>query len=106
MLVRAEFKGDVRIKELTSLRRKAEKNGWQANEVLAVCGDLVGGRVVCNNVEDVYRFVELLREALPGTSVRIEVQDQISEPNSWGYRALHVNLTLEVGTTGLLSELV
>ena len=94
-LVRAEV-GDVRVKELTSLRRKAGKNGWQANEALSACGDLVAGRVVCNNIEDVYRFVELLREALPDGSV--EVQDQIDEPNSAGYRALHVNLRLSVGT--------
>ena len=29
--VRAEF-GDVRVKELASMRRKAAKNGWQARE--------------------------------------------------------------------------
>jgi ppGpp synthetase/RelA/SpoT-type nucleotidyltranferase len=50
-LVRAEF-GDVRVKELASVRRKAAKNGWQAREALSVCGDLVGGRVACNNTED------------------------------------------------------
>jgi ppGpp synthetase/RelA/SpoT-type nucleotidyltranferase len=61
-LVQAEF-SYVRVKELTSLRRKAEKNGWQANEALSACGDLVGARVVCNNIEDVYRFVERLRES-------------------------------------------
>jgi ppGpp synthetase/RelA/SpoT-type nucleotidyltranferase len=102
-LVRVEV-GDVRVKELTSLRRKAEKNGWQANEALSACGDLVGGRVVCNNTEDVYRFVELLREALPDASV--EVQDQIDEPNSAGYRALHVNLSLGVGADPFRPELV
>ncbi len=102
-LVRAEF-GDVRVKELTSLRRKVEKNGWQANEALSACGDLIAGRVVCNNIEDVYRFVELLWEALPDAS--IEVQDQIDEPNSAGYRALHVNLRLGVGTDPFRPELI
>ena len=50
-LVQAEF-GDVRFKELASVRRKASKNGWQAREALSVCGDLVAGRVACNNTED------------------------------------------------------
>ena len=83
---------------------KAEKNGWQANQALSACCDIVGGRVVCNNIEDVYRFVELLREALPAGTVAI--QDQIDEPNSAGYRALHVNLSLRVGTDPFRPELV
>jgi ppGpp synthetase/RelA/SpoT-type nucleotidyltranferase len=54
-LVRAEVR-TVRIKELSSVQRKAEKNGWGTSEVPSRCGDLVGGRVICNNMEDVYRF--------------------------------------------------
>jgi len=104
-LVRAEF-GYVRVKRLASLRRKAAKNGWQAHEALDLCSDLIGGRVVCNNTEDAYRFVELLRETLPSAWAAIEVQDQIREPNSAGYRALHVNLRLDIGKTPLQPQLV
>src|SRR3972149_6534355 len=64
-LVRAQF-AEPRIKTLQSLRRKANRENWKPEQVLTHCGDLIGGRVVCNNTEDVYRFVALLRERLPG----------------------------------------
>jgi hypothetical protein len=40
-----------------------------------------GHRVVCNNVEDAYRFIERLKETLPGFPGKVEVQDQIAKPN-------------------------
>ena len=94
-LVRAEL-SRVRIKDLSSLRRKAETNGWPTNQALFLCSDLVGGRVVCNNVEDTYRFAELLKERLASPWDKFEVQDHIKVPNR-GYRALHINFRLDVG---------
>ena len=58
--------------------------------------DLVGGRVVCNNVKDVYRFEALLRESLPFQAGPVERQDYIQTPKN-GYRALHLNFRLHVG---------
>jgi ppGpp synthetase/RelA/SpoT-type nucleotidyltranferase len=104
-LVRAEVRS-VRAKGLPSLSRKAAAKGWRADEVMFVCHDLVGGRVVCNNVEDVHRFAELLKERLPGTLGGIEIQDQIKNPNVGGYRALHVNFRLGVGTHPFLNDFV
>jgi uncharacterized protein YgiM (DUF1202 family) len=40
--VRAEF-DDVRPKSLSSLKRKAQKSGWSAEDALTQCPDLVGG---------------------------------------------------------------
>ncbi len=51
-LVRAEIDG-VRIKELPSLKRKARSAGWSPDDALWECPDLIAGRVVCNNVDDV-----------------------------------------------------
>lgn len=93
-LVRAEIKSP-RIKSLTSLEAKAQSHGWSTDDAFHEASDLIGGRVVCNNVEDVYRFVELLKEALGGTG-HFEVEDLIAKPKG-GYRALHVNVRLPVG---------
>lgn len=93
-LVRAELTG-VRVKTLESIRRKATVHRWPAATAITRCADLIGARVVCNNVEDVYRFVELLKERLQLD--QFEVQDQIKAPNSGGYRALHINFWLDVG---------
>lgn len=103
--MRATF-GDVRVKKLGSVRRKAARNGWPLDEALAKCGDLVGGRIVCNNTEDTYRLVELLREVLPGGAQALDIQDQIREPNAGGYRALHVNFRLDVGGHPFAPELI
>ena len=104
-LVRAEVRS-VRIKPLISLQRKAESSGWKVDQVLSLCGDLIGGRVVCNNVEDVYRFAELLKEQHLTTWGEFNVQDYTSKPNEGGYRALHVNFRLDVGEHPLQPELV
>jgi putative GTP pyrophosphokinase len=90
---------EPRIKSMESLRRKAARERWNTDEALSRCGDLVGGRVICNNTEDVYRFAELLREHLPSDGDAFEIQDWIVHPNERGYRALHVNFTLEGGDT-------
>lgn len=95
-LVRAEF-DDVRPKALASLKRKAIRQGWTPEQALTQCPDLVGGRVVCNNVEDVYRFEALLRENLPVESGQAERQDYIAKPTNQGYRALHLNFRLDAG---------
>ena len=104
-LVRAEVRC-VRIKQLPNLKRKALANGWTADEALTRCGDLVGGRVVCNNVEDVRRFAELLKDDLPSAWGNFTVQDYLNAPNEGGYRALHVNFWLDVGDHPLSSDLV
>jgi len=97
-LVRAEF-DDVRAKSLSGLKRKARKFGWSAEDAFIQCGDLVGGRVVCNNVEDVYRFEGLLKESLSVDSGPINRQDYIDKPTKQGYRALHLNIRLNVAET-------
>jgi putative GTP pyrophosphokinase len=102
-LVRAEVQS-IRIKCLSSIRKKAARNNWKGQNVLTKFGDLIGGRVVCNNVEDVYRFTELLKEQLPVTWY--EVQDHIKAPGDDGYRAVHVNFGLGVGRHPFTPDLV
>lgn len=93
-LVRVEFR-NVRIKKFSSLKRKAEKAGWSVEHAWPLCSDLIGARVVCNNIEDVYRFSELLKEHFFRPLDQFEVQDYIREPQESGYRALHVNFMLD-----------
>ena len=82
---------EFRIKESDSLARKALQRGWRPDRALWCAEDLIGARFVCNNIEDVYRFRELLKEALPA---EVTEQDYISKPDDAGYRALHLNFRL------------
>lgn len=94
-LVRVKL-GGIRLKAPASLERKAREAGWTPDQALSLCPDLVGARVVCNNVEDVYRFEALLREYLPFEPGPVKRQDYIRSPK-YGYRALHLNFRLNVG---------
>ena len=104
-LVRAKIRG-LRIKKLSSVQRKADKYGWSAEDALRRCSDLIGARVVCNNIEDVYRFRELLKERLARPGDDLEIQDYIKRPKEGGYRALHVNLRLDLSEDPLEQDLV
>ena len=84
---------EFRIKDQGSLARKAQQRGWRPDQALWSADDLIGARVVCNNIEDVYRFRELLEEKLP---TEVTEQDYISKPGDAGYRALHLNFRLGV----------
>ena len=105
-LVRAEVLS-VRIKKLRSLQQKAKKHGWDANQALRCCGDLLGARVVCNNIQDVRRFAELLKEHLPlSLDYEFDVQDYISEPKEGGYRALHINCMMDLAGKSFIPDSV
>lgn len=93
-----EHRANPRIKTFGSLRRKAIDRGWRASEAVGRADDLVGGRVVCYNLEDVYRFEALLEEmAAPVDGPAIRRRDLIQEPTAAGYRSLHLYVPLDVG---------
>jgi ppGpp synthetase/RelA/SpoT-type nucleotidyltranferase len=84
---------ELRIKSKESLIAKATRNGWTTSQAL-FAPDIVGARVVCENLDDVPRFVELLREGLQlHTEQEIDIQSHEGKPAS-GYRATHINCTL------------
>jgi ppGpp synthetase/RelA/SpoT-type nucleotidyltranferase len=95
-LVKAVF-DKPRIKLLPGVARKAEERGWSPEEAIEKCGDFVGFRVVCNNLQDVYRAADLFEQALRKFGLTPERQDYISKPKETGYRAIHIACPVEVG---------
>jgi len=104
-LVRATVVG-LRIKEFESFKSKAVRKEWSADQAVNACTDLVGGRVICNNVEDVRRFAELLKEFHVDVRSLVDEIDYIRSPLDRGYRALHLDLILHVGGTQLVPDYV
>ena len=104
-LVRAQIRR-LRIKKISSVQWKADTNGWSAVDALRRCSDLIGARVVCNNIEDVYRFAELLKERLARPGDDDFKEDYISNPQDGGYRALHVDFRLDFGEHSLQRDRV
>jgi ppGpp synthetase/RelA/SpoT-type nucleotidyltranferase len=94
-LVRARI-GDRRVKPRTSVTRKARRKGWTFTEALEKCPDLVGFRVVCNNLQDIRRSADLLEESLREEKIEVRRQDHIKKPKGRGYRAIHLDIKLPV----------
>jgi ppGpp synthetase/RelA/SpoT-type nucleotidyltranferase len=90
-LVRARF-DEARIKDLDSIERKARQNGWSGKDALQKATDLVGLRVVCNNLQDVRRAAELIKSALKVEGIRTFEQDYITQPRKDGYLAIHLDV--------------
>ena len=87
-LVRA-YLADGRIKSFASVADKLERKKIGPNQLLDAVGDLIGFRIVCNNVEDVYRINDAVVAADRFDIVGIE--DYIETAQLSGYRALHID---------------
>jgi len=94
-LVRARLVS-TRIKSESSLQRKAKAKGWSPEQAVERAEDFLGLRIVCNNLQDVYRAAELVTEALEGAKVKVKRRDYIAAPKSSGYRAIHLLLGSEM----------
>lgn len=94
-LVRSQIV-DKRIKEFSSIERKAKQNKWEIAEGIKRVNDLVGYRVVCNNLQDVDRAADLLQENLNKNSIKVSRRDYIKKPSPQGYRAIHLNIKLPI----------
>lgn len=86
---------EARIKSFESLTEKIIRKNWPITEVWELAEDLVGFRIVCQNLEDVYRIKDIMlsdkRLELKGA-----IQDRIAEPDTSGYRAIQFNIVYKL----------
>jgi ppGpp synthetase/RelA/SpoT-type nucleotidyltranferase len=92
-LVRARVE-DPRIKSLASLKRKARSRKWTLADAIERATDLVGHRVVCNNLQDVRRIADLLQQGLAASGIDVTRKDFVSKPTRQGYRGIHLEIRL------------
>jgi len=95
-LVRASQPDPPRIKPLQSIKRKAKRKRWTFEQTLERINDLVGYRLVCNNLEDAERAAELLRYRLGTKGIGVKRQDYVKRPKNTGYRAIHLDIQVAV----------
>jgi ppGpp synthetase/RelA/SpoT-type nucleotidyltranferase len=88
-LIRARI-ARSRIKTLESLRRKAAGHGWSFPEALSRARDIIGFRIVCDNLQDARRAYELLSSALKDAGLKLSTVDYVKTPQPGGYRAIHL----------------
>jgi putative GTP pyrophosphokinase len=88
---------EARVKSLASIWRKAQKKEWKVQEILKETRDLVGFRIVCANIEDVYRIKELLLSNPRIKEIAAPEEDRIAMPTSSGYRDFKFYVQYETG---------
>jgi putative GTP pyrophosphokinase len=84
---------DARVKRPAKLWRNARKEGLSVSEAFTRVEDLLGIRIVCNNLSDIAPLVEMIRTDCSILNV-LETKDMVSSPSQAGYRATHVRTKL------------
>lgn len=80
---------DARVKRPAKVWENASKSGLTVDEAFTGVEDLLGIRIVCNNLSDISPIIEMIRRDCSILSV-IEVKDLITSPSNKGYKATHV----------------
>lgn len=89
-----------RIKEIDSATKKLEKKGYQLSleNLQNHVHDMVGIRLVCTFIEDVYQMIDLIKDS--DIFEIKEEKDYISNPKSSGYQSYHMNVSVPIHYQG------
>ncbi len=80
---------DLRVKRPAKLWENAAKKGLKVTEAFTEVEDLIGIRIVCNNLSDIPPIVDMIRTDCNILDVK-DIKDMVSSPLNIGYRATHV----------------
>lgn len=86
---------EKRVKTFESVKEKLKR---KCVTDLFELNDLVGVKLIVNNLKDAQKLAELVSEKWKEKEV--EVENYISSPKSTGYRAIHINLVQAVDVKG------
>ena len=98
-----------RIKSYDSIMDKLERKGLDKNinNIIEYVNDVVGVRVVCSFLPDVYEIVNIIQKSK--TLKIIEEEDYIKDPKDSGYSSYHlivsVPVPLSIGTVYVKAEI-
>jgi putative GTP pyrophosphokinase len=87
-----------RVKEISSILEKAKKLGIPFNRIAEEMEDIVGIRIMCQFVEDIYKVVQIIRQR-DGKDLKIVYEkDYVKNYKESGYRSYHVIIKYPVQT--------
>lgn len=86
----------ARIKDPASMEEKCQRKGYAVTtkSALKECKDAIGIRVVCGFIDDIYTFVDLIKQA--SWSEIVNEKDYIKNAKPNGYRSYHLILKVKV----------
>ncbi|MCI8394393.1 MAG: GTP pyrophosphokinase family protein [Bacilli bacterium] len=85
-----------RIKSIESIKEKLEKynRDWNANNIIKHVKDIVGIRIICSFLSDVYDIVYILTHSK--NIIIKEREDYIREPKDTGYMSYHLQVLVPI----------
>ena len=83
-------KVESRVKSYASLIEKMEHKGYELtwNNAIEKINDLIGIRIVCSNLNDIYDLVSLIKS--DGRFEILKEKDYIRNPKESGYTSYHI----------------
>ena len=85
---------DARVKRPARVWKKSKKAELSVSEVFTHIDDLLGIRIVCNNISDIDPLIEMIRTEVSILRV-LDIKDMILSPSEAGYRATHIRTVLD-----------
>ncbi|MBW2108209.1 MAG: hypothetical protein JRI36_06020 [Deltaproteobacteria bacterium] len=85
---------DARLKRPAKIWKKAVKKGYAIGEAFEKIVDIIGIRIVCNNLSDSEAVVEMLRQQQGYLEIN-DIKETVINPAPDGYRAIHVRAMLK-----------
>jgi len=80
---------DSRVKQPAKLWRNAQAKGYGIEDAFKRVEDLLGVRIVCNNLSDMDLIIEMIKNDCQNLTV-LEIKNMVDSPIDSGYRAIHV----------------
>ncbi len=84
---------DARVKRPAKIWKKAVKYSYSASKALNKIVDILGIRIVCNNLLDTESVINMLKQESSYIHIK-KIVDMVANPREDGYRAIHLHTTI------------
>lgn len=84
---------DARVKKPAKIWKKAVSLGFSSSKALNKIVDVLGIRIVCNNLSDTESVINMIKQEISYFHIK-KINDMVSNPRADGYRAIHIHTTI------------
>jgi len=84
---------DARVKRPAKIWKKAVKYNYSASKTLKKIVDVLGIRIVCNNLSDTESVIKMIEQESGYIHIK-KIVDMVTNPREDGYSAVHVHTTI------------
>ena len=84
---------DARVKRPAKIWKKAVKYNYSASKALNKIVDVLGIRIVCNNLSDSESVIKMIKQESGYIHIK-KIVDMVADPREDGYRAVHLHTTI------------